>query len=133
MTQPQQTTERPERWWIVDPSEHRRFAQANQGEPPEWLKELNVAVITVPAPEDATTWDCDFCNAAVEIFQPDGITPKVVPMLTSHALCLRCYREECTRAGLNPLATADWSLAFCACPPCGLRILAITNPEQVHG
>lgn len=118
---------RPERWWIVNPGEHRRFAQANPSEPPEWLKELKVTVITVPAPEDVRTWECDFCSRDVEIFEPDGITPRLVPMLTSHALCLHCFIEECTREGLNPKQADQWSMAFCACPPCTARLRVELN------
>lgn len=117
-------TDRPERWWILAPRDHRRYAEEHR-EVPDWLPP-NTQVVHVPAP-DSPVWTCDFCGDDFRIEKDDG-TPLMQPMLTGHALCMNCMLEVCVKEQLDPFSVAEWSTSFCACPPCKSRYELITDP-----
>jgi hypothetical protein len=113
----------PERWWIVDPVGHRQQERKQQPEVPEWAAAQGMTPdqVIVVMPGDDDDWVCDLCNDPVPLENDDG-DRQWVPMLTSHALCPRCFARHAPGPMVGPL---DWSRVLCGCDACSARAVLI--------
>ena len=115
------------RFWILDPSGHRRVEngrkdQYRDGDMVDTV--FGEAVLIIPPAPPAEDWYCDICSEI--ILTKWGREPFPVPMMGGYALCLEHFNKTIespiydmdTDEVIPGSRMGEWPMRGCSCPAC---------------